>query len=182
MFSIVCCAYLVARKFTKVNPTLCHSVFRIFVILRLPFIGSILIADTYTFVVIKYFKESEGMKKTIIAALTPTMILPFTAITKYVILRTSLNIFTPDRWFVLCHPLSGGSIVLYRTMQSGFNKIWLFIGLSLLHGVLNVLIEGTQSFRTKLWSFFIKRYKKQLSRAKIGNAVCGIATSSSIRH
>ena len=119
------------------------SVFRIFVILTLPFIGSILIADTYTFVVIKYFKESEGMKKAIIAALTPMIILPFIATKKYIILRTSLNIITPDRGFVLFCPLSGVSIVLNRTMQSGFNNIRLFIGLSLLHGVLNVLIEGT---------------------------------------
>ena len=97
------------------------------------------------------------MKKAIMAALTPMIILPFIALTKYIILRTSLNIITPDRGFVLCYPLSGGSIVLYRTMQSGFNNIWLFIGLSLLHGVLNVLIEGTQRFRTKMLSFFIKR-------------------------
>ena len=83
--------------------------------------------------------------------------LPFIAITKYIILRKGLNIITPERRFVLCYPLAGGSIVLYRTMQSGFNNIWLFVGLSLLHGVLNVLIDATQSFRTKMWSFFIKR-------------------------
>jgi hypothetical protein len=76
--------------------------------LSLAFLASILIADIYTFVVIKYFKETEGrIKKAIIAALTPAIIFPFTAITKYIVLRKSSEIITPDRAFVLCYFLRG---------------------------------------------------------------------------
>ena len=83
--------------------------------LSLAFLASILIADTYTFVVIKYFKETEGrIKKAIIAALTPAIIFPFTAITKYIVFRKSSEIITPDRAFVLCYFLRGASIVLHR--------------------------------------------------------------------
>ncbi|CAB3989533.1 Hypothetical predicted protein [Paramuricea clavata] len=120
-FSIICGAYLVARKFKKVNP------------------------------------EKQGkVKKAIIAVLTPGISLPVTAIAKYLVLRKSSEIITPDRAFVLCYFLRGASIVLYRTMQSHFQNIWLFIGLSLLHGVSNVLSKATLSFRTKMWKFFIK--------------------------
>ena len=48
------------------------------------------------------------------------------------------------------------SIVLYRTMQADFENIWLFIGLSLLHGTSNVLSKATLNLRIKMWKFFIK--------------------------
>ena len=156
-FSIICGAYLVARKFKKVNPATSYSLFHIFLILSFAFLGSCLIAYIYTYIIIKYFKEKQGkVKKAIIAALTPGISLPVTAIAKYLVLRKSSEIITPDRAFVLCYFLRGASIVLYRTMQSDFQNIWLFIGLSLLHGVSNVLCKATLSFRIKMWKFFIK--------------------------
>ena len=51
-------------------------------------------------------------------------------------------------------------IILYRTMQSGFQNIWLFIALSLLHGVSNVLSKGTLNIRIKIWTFIIKCYNR----------------------
>jgi hypothetical protein len=93
--------------------------------LSLAFLASILIADTYTFVVIKYFKETEGrIKKAIIAALTPAIIFPFTAITKYIVLRKSSEIITPDHSFVLCYFLRArgfdctAPIVLHSSIQN----------------------------------------------------------------
>ncbi len=43
-------------------------------------------------------------------------------------------------------------------MQSDFQNLWLFIGLSLLHGISNVLRKATLNFRIKVWKLFIKCY------------------------
>ena len=157
VISIVSGAYFAARKFKKVNPQTSYSVFRIFFVLSFAFLGTSLFAFVYSFIIIKYFKESEGkIKKAILAALTPGVIFPLTATVKYLALRASLEIIASDRAFVLCYFLRGGSIVLYRTMQSGFQDIWIFVGLSLLHGVSNVLSKATLNFRIKLWTFLIR--------------------------
>jgi hypothetical protein len=132
-------------------------VFRIFFILSFAFLGACLFAYIYTFIIIKYFRETEGkIKKAIIAALTPGTIFPLTAFIKYIVLRKSSEIITPDRAFVLCYFMRGATIVQYRTMQSGFKDIWLFVGLSLLHGVSNVLSKATLNLRIKIWKFFVK--------------------------
>jgi hypothetical protein len=94
-----------------------------------------------------------------LAALTPVIIFPFIAISKYIVLEKSFGIITPDRAFVLCYCFSGASTMLYRTMQAGFGNVWLFIGLSLLHGVSKVLNKATLGCRKKMWTFFIRRLK-----------------------
>ncbi len=118
-------------------------------------------AFIYAYVIIKYFTATEGkIKKAIIAALTPGITIPVTAITKYLVLRQSTEIITPDRAFLLCAYLRGGSIALYRTMQSDFQNVWLFLGLSLLHGVSNVVSKATLKFRIKIWKSLVKYYNR----------------------
>ena len=161
IFSILCGAYLVARKFKKVNPATSYGAFRISVILSFAFLGCCLVSFTYRYIIIKYFEETKGrIKKAVIAALTPGLYLPLTAIAKYLVLRKSSEIISPDRAYVLCYFLRGGMIIPYRTMQSGFQNIWLFIGLSLLHGVSNVLSKGTLNIRIKIWTFIIRCYNR----------------------
>ncbi len=161
VLSIVCGAYLVARKFKKVNPATSYSVFCIFFILSFAFLSSSLLAFIHTFTIIKYFRETEGkIKKAIFAALIPGVSFPLTAVVKYLAVRKSSEMITPDRAFVLCYFVRGASIVLYRTMQSGFQDIWVFVGFSLLHGVSNVLSKATLNFRIKLWKFFIKYFNR----------------------
>ena len=155
--NLLCSPYFVARKFKKVNPQTSYRVFRIFFVFSFVFLGSSSFCFVYTFIIIKYFRESEGKtRKAIIAALTPGIIFPLTAIVKYLALRKTSEIIAPYRAFILCYFLRGASIVLYRTMQSGFQDIWVFIGFSLLHGVSNVLSKATLNFRIKLWKFLIK--------------------------
>ena len=161
LFSIVCGAYLVARKFKKVNPATSCSVFRIFFILSFAYLVASLFALFYTFIIIKYFRETEGkIKKAIFAALTPGVSFPLTAVVKYLAVRKSSEIISPDRAFVLCYFQRGATIVLYRTMQSGFQDIRIFVGFSLLHGVSNVLSKASLNFRIKLWKFFIKCFNR----------------------
>ena len=157
LLSIVFGAYFTARKFKKVNPEKTCSAFRIFFVVSFAFLGSSLLAFVYLFIIFRYFSESEGkIKKAIIAALTPGITFPLTAIVKYIALRKSSQIIASDRTFIMCYFLRGASIVLYRTMQSGFQDIRVFIGFSLLHGVSNVLSKATLNFRIKLWKFLIR--------------------------
>ena len=122
----------------------------------------------YSFIIIKYFRETEGkIKKAIIATLTPAIIFPLTAIVKYLALRKSSEVIAPDRAFVLCYFLRGASIVLYRTMQSGFQDIRVFVGFSLLHGVSNLLSKATLNLRIKLWKFLIKCLNRVCCRSRL---------------
>ncbi len=77
-----------------------------------------------------------------IAAVTPGLVFVPNAIAKYLVLRRSSEMITTDKAFVLCYFLRGEAIGLYRTMQSDFLNICLFISLSLLHGVSNVLSKA----------------------------------------
>ena len=161
IISILCGAYLVARKFKQVNQAVSYGVLRILFILSFSFLGICLVAYTYAYVIVEYFTTTEGkIKKAIIAALTPGITIPVTAIAKYIVLRKSTQIIAPDRAFLLCYCTRGGSIVLYRTMQSGFQNIWLFIGLSLLHGFSNVLSKATLNLRIKMWTLLVKAFNR----------------------
>ena len=112
-------SYVVAHKFKKVNPTVSYSVFRISFTLAFTFLASCFLSYIYVFVIIQKFVKTENrIKKAIIAAITPGITFPITAMGKYLnLLRKSSEIVSPDRAFVLCYLLRGGSIVLYRTMQ-----------------------------------------------------------------
>ena len=59
-------------------------------------------------------------------------------------------IIAADKAYALCYFLRGGAIGLYRKMQSDFQNIWLFVGLSLLHDVSNVLSKATLNLRIKI--------------------------------
>ncbi len=145
-----------ARKFKQINPisecSLCHICF----CLSFIFLAGTVVSYIYTYVIVEYFKQTESkIKKAMIAALTPGLVFVPTAIAKYLVLRRSSEMVTAEKAFVLCYFLRGGAIGLYRTMQSDFLNIWLFIGLSLLHGVSNVLSKATLNLRIKVWKLFI---------------------------
>ena len=158
---IVLGAYIVARKFKKVNPAVSYSVFRIICTLAFPFLASCFLSYLFTYFIIqKYVETQDKIKKAIIAAVIPGLALPLTAITKYILLRKSSEIISSDRAWVLCYFLRGGSITLYRIMQSGFNDIWLFVTLCLLNGLSNILSKATLHFRIKIWNIIVTSFNK----------------------
>ena len=157
VLNLLICAYLVVRKFRQVNPMTDLSFGQTFLCLSFTFIACTVLAYIYTYVIVEYFKETQNkIKKAMIAALTPGIVLLPTAVAKYLALRKSLGVFPIDKAFVICYFLRGGAIGLYRTMQSDFQNLWLFIGLSLLHGVSNVLSKATLNLRIKIWKCFIR--------------------------
>ena len=156
VFTIFLTTFLTARKFKQVNPTTRISLCDVFFCLSFTFIAGTVLSYIYTYIIIEYFKETQNkIKKAMFAALTPGLVLLPTAIGKYLVLRRSSEIIRADKSFLLCFFLRGGAIVLYRTMQSDFQNIWLFIGLSLLHGVSNVLSKLTLNLRIKMWKCFV---------------------------
>ena len=158
---IVCSAFVVSRKFKEVNAAISYSVFRICLTLSFPFLVASIYAYLYTFVIVeKFVQTKDRIEKAIIAAVTPAIAFPITAFAKYIVLRKSSEIISIDRTFVLCYFLRGGSILLYRTMQSGFQYIWLFVGLSLLHGASNILSKATLQLRIKIWKSFLTCFNK----------------------
>ncbi|XP_028410323.1 uncharacterized protein LOC114532935 [Dendronephthya gigantea] len=166
--SIICEAYLVASKFKRVNVSTSYSVFHISITVSYIFLASTLFAYLYNFLIINHFIETKGkLKKATVATLTPGIILPLTAIVKYIVLRKSTEIIAPDRAFVLCYISRGASIILYRTMQSGFHNIWLYVSLSLLHGVSNVLSKATLNFRIRLWKVFVTFFNRTCCRPRL---------------
>ena len=161
LLAIVISVYLVSRKFRRVNPTISCSVLRMTFVLSFPFVGACLFSYIIVFVIIKNFGETEGrIKKAVIAALTPGIAIPLTAIVKYLVQRESWEFIPSNRAFALCYFIRGGAIALYRTMQSGFQNIWIFTGLSLLHGVSNVLSKATLNIRIKLWKHIVKCFNR----------------------
>ena len=129
----------------------------------MPFAGFCFFALTYRYVVMKYFRKTEDRtKKAVIAALTPGFCLPLIAVAKYLAIRKSSEIIKPDRAYALCYFLRGAMIILYRILQSNFQNLWLFIALSLLRGVSNVLSQATLNLRIKVWTFLIKWYNRRI--------------------
>ncbi|XP_028394882.1 uncharacterized protein LOC114519026 [Dendronephthya gigantea] len=155
LFTILLSVFLAARKFKKINPASKNSVWRIFFCLSFSYLGATAIAYIYTYVIVERFIKTQNTIKAMIAALTPGMMLLPTAIAKYIILRRSSEFIPTDKAFVTCYYLRSGAISLYRTMQSDFQNIWLFTGLSLLHGVSNVLSKATLNLRIKMWKCFL---------------------------
>ena len=147
---------MVARKLKKISPSLVYSLCQICFCLSFTFLACSVVSYVYTYIIVERFKQTQNkIKKAVIAALTPGLVLVPTAVSKYLVLRKSSEIVTADKAFVLSYFLRGGAIGLYRTMQSDFQNIWLFIGLSLLHGVSNVFSKGTLNLRIKMWKCFI---------------------------
>ena len=161
LLAIVISVYLVSRQFRKVNPTTSYSVLRICYVFLFPFVGAILFSFLNVFVITKNFGETEGtIKKAVIAALAPGIAIPLTAIAKYLALRESWEFIPSDRTFVLCYFIRGGAITVYRKMQSGFQNIWTFVGLSQLHGVSNVSSNATLNIRIKIWKCIVKCFNR----------------------
>ena len=142
-------------------PTKSCSVLKISFVISFPFVGACLFSYLIVFVIIKNFKETEERtKKAVIAALTPRIANPLTAIVKYLVLKESWEFIPSGRAFTLCYFIRGGAITVYQTMQSDFQNIWIFTGLSLLHGVSNVLSKATLNIRIKLWKRIVKCFNR----------------------
>ena len=75
-------------------------------------------------------------------------------------LGRSSEVVHPGRSFIMVSMIRGGFIFLYRTMQTNFKSIWLFVGLSLFSAVINFLKKATQLIRFKMWKRIVSALNK----------------------
>ena len=96
----------------------------------------------------------------LIATSSPLMTFIPALLCFHMALRRSSEVIQPGRSFVLVYVIRGGVIFVYRTMQTNFKSIWIFIGLSLFSAVLNFLKKATQQIRFNMWKRLVSTLKK----------------------
>ncbi|XP_028399450.1 uncharacterized protein LOC114522876 [Dendronephthya gigantea] len=141
--------------------TISYSNLHIMILVSLEFVLGSFLAYFYRYAVVPFFNSVKNEDyKFLIAAMFPVIIIIPVVILKHIASRKSSEIIHPGRSFILVYCIRGGVIYLYRTMQADFTNIWLFVGLSLFSGVLNLLKKATYRIRMKLWSYIISRLRR----------------------
>ena len=115
----------------------------------------------YRYAIVRWFNSLDNvLYKFIMAVLTPTLAIVPTALCRHIALWRASEIVEPERSFALVYFMRATFIVLYRTMQTDFKSIWLFVGLSVLSGVSSLLKTTTVSIRQRIWARIIKFLNK----------------------
>ena len=157
----ICCCIAAFRKIRTSCHPVAYSNIHIFALISTVFLVSYFMALTYRNVIISYFNSiKQRNKKFLAAALAPALTFIPAVICNHIALRRSSEIIHPGRSFVLVYVFRGVGVFLFRIMQADFKNIWLFIGLSLLSGVLKVLKKATYRIRMSLWRKFISLLKR----------------------
>ncbi|CAB3983258.1 Hypothetical predicted protein [Paramuricea clavata] len=134
------------------QPTVSYSGRHIFSVLAVPALSTLAMAVFYKYAVVKWFNSLDNvLYQFILAILTPTLALVPTTICRHMALWRTSEIIEPERSFALVYFIRAMFITLYRIMQSDFENIWLFVGLSLLSGVSSLLKTATVGIREKVW-------------------------------
>ena len=152
---------IVVRKIRKNQPTVSYSSCHIFTVVALPVFSTIAMALSYKYAVVPLFNSlDKDLYRFLVAILTPTLALIPTALCRHMALRRTSKCIKPGRSFGLVYSVRAAFICVYRIMQAGFKNIWLFVGLSVLSGVSNVLKVATIGIRVKVWEKVIKFLNK----------------------
>jgi hypothetical protein len=152
---------IVVRKVRQNHPGVSYSNLHIFVVISLQCLLCIALGTFYHYTIVKLFNSLDNvLYKFIVAFSTPTIALVPAAVCRHLALRRVSEIIDPGKSFLLFYFIRAGYIALYRIMQADFQNIWLFIGLSVLSGVSNVLKTATVGVRVKVWSRVIKVWNK----------------------
>ena len=152
---------MVVRKIRQNRPTLSYSSRHIFIVVAFPLFSAMVMAHCYKFAVVTLFNSlDKGLYKFLVAILTPSLALIPTAFCRHMALRRTSELIEAGRSFGVVYSVRAGFICLYRIMQADFKNIWLFVGLSVLSGVSNVLKVATIGIRVKVWEKVIKFLNK----------------------
>ena len=158
---IICCSFVILcniRANRSRNYTLSYSKRHIFALVSAEFLACSVLAYIYRYSIVPKFNriKQENLNKFMAAAIAPAItIIPAAICKHFIALGRSYQVVNPMRSFVLVYFIRGGVILLYRTMQADFKNIWLFIGLSLFSGFLNILEKATHGIRIKMWRSII---------------------------
>ena len=152
---------IVFRKIRKNQPTVSYSSCHIFTVVSVPLLSCFAMGMFYRYAIVRWFNSLDNvLYKFIMAVLTPTLAIVPTALCRHIALWRASEIVEPERSFALVYFMRATFIVLYRTMQTDFKSIWLFVGLSVLSGVSSLLKTTTVSIRQRIWARIIKFLNK----------------------
>ena len=152
---------MVVRKIRQNQPTVSYSSRHIFIVVAFPLFSSLIMANCYKYAVVPLFNSlDKDLYKFLVAILTPTLALIPTAFCRHMASRRTSQLIEAGRSFGLVYAVRAGFICLYRIMQADFKNIWLFVGLSVLSGVSNVLKVATIGIRVKVWEKVINFLNK----------------------
>ena len=152
---------MVVRKIRQNQPTVSYSSRHIFIVVAFPLFSSLIMAHCYKYAVVPLFNSlDKDLYKFLVAILTPTLALIPTAFCRHMASRRTSQLIEAGRSFGLVYAVRAGFICLYRIMQADFKNIWLFVGLSVLSGVSNVLKVATIGIRVKVWEKVINFLNK----------------------
>jgi hypothetical protein len=159
--SILCSSYLIAVKIRKNgNFAILPPKILIMATVCAQFIFAFIIGLTGAYFIIPAFTRLDNQfLKAIYAAITPVVtVIPVAVCRQFALLS---NIFTNSRnHFILAYFVYGATVIVYRVMQADVKNIWLFIGLSVLHGLVNVVGKATEKLRYKLWTRIFHALKR----------------------
>lgn len=147
---------IVVRKIRQNHPTIIYSSCHIFIVVAAPYFSGIAMAFFYNYAVVNWFISlNNALYRFVLAMMIPTLAVVPTAICRHMALWRTSEIIEPERSFALVYFIRSTFITLYRVMQADFGNIWLFVGLSLLSGVSNLLKTATVNIRVKVWARII---------------------------
>ena len=159
--ALICSSIVMLRNIRRSRQAILYSNGHIFVLVSTQFVLSFIFAVTCRYAIVPYFNAiKQRNHKFLAAAMVPALTFIPTVICKHIALRRSSELVHPGRSFALVYFFRGVGIFLFRIMQADFKNIWLFIGLSLLSGVLKFLKKATYQLRMNLWRKFIYLLKR----------------------
>ena len=106
------------------------------------FVFSLFMSMCYRYLIVPWFnKQTNGINKTMIAAILPLFALIPVAVGKYVVLCHCSHFVKAEASFVLIYFNYLVPVALYRIMQAELKDLRLFVAFSLLHGTFNLIAQ-----------------------------------------
>ncbi|XP_046857173.1 uncharacterized protein LOC124450586 [Xenia sp. Carnegie-2017] len=155
---IVCSASVMVYNIRSSDNMISYSNVHIMAVILIEVILCVIISYIYKYGAIVIFnKVQEPRVKFFIAASPAVMTLVPALICMQMALRKSSELVHPGRCFVLVYFIRGGAIFLFRTMQSDFQSIWLFVGLSLSSSISGFFVKTTRQICFNFWKRTISK-------------------------
>ncbi|XP_046857514.1 uncharacterized protein LOC124450905 [Xenia sp. Carnegie-2017] len=159
--SSLCCTFVILSNIRIGKPFIPYSNCHIAALVLVEFIFCALLAYLNMSLIIPGFNRvRQNLYKFLIATSSPLVAFIPTALCRHMALRRSSEVVHPGRSFIMVSMIRGGVIFVYRTMQTDFKNIWIFIGLSLFSSVLNFLKKATKQIRFKMWKRIVSALNK----------------------
>ncbi|XP_046857634.1 uncharacterized protein LOC124451044 [Xenia sp. Carnegie-2017] len=156
--SLFCSGFVILYNIRACDQQVTYSNCHIIALLLMEFIFCAFISYANRYELIPAFNGfRKELYKFLVALTSPALTIIPAILCKHMALRRSDEIVHPGRSFILVYVIRGAAIFIFRTMQSDFKSISLFIGLSLFSAVLNFLKKATQQICYNVWKRIITK-------------------------